>query len=117
VAALRSLGRPIRDLATYKSLVNDLYFIFKESIGPRLDGQLPLSFSDVNLLRTDLQHDLDHGEKGKEKAKKKKVGSVFKKYAGEASPQILDPSRFVLVQINLLSALQIDLDNMMVLRA
>lgn len=69
----------------------------------------PVSFADVNVLRTDLQHDTDHGDKGKIKAKKTQAGTVFKKYAGEASPDVLDPSRFILVQANILSALELDL--------
>jgi hypothetical protein len=68
----------------------------------------------VNTLRTELQHDTDHGDKGKVKAKKKQAGTVFAKYAGSASPDLLDPGRFVLVQANILSALELDLINLAV---
>jgi hypothetical protein len=112
VPALRNLGKPIKDLTTYKTLISDLYFIFRESIGQRLGATLPVSFADVNVLRTDLQHDTDHGDKTKIKAKKTQAGSVFKKYSGEASPDVLDPTRFVLVQANILSALELDLKNL-----
>ena len=112
VPALISLGNPIKDLATYKNLITDLYFIFRESIGQRLGETVPVSFGDVNILRTDLQHDTDHGDNTKVKAKKKQAGSTFKKYSGEASPDVLDPMRFVLVQANLLSALELDLKNL-----
>jgi len=48
----------------------------------------------------------------KVKAKKTQASSVFKKYSGEASPDVLDPTRFVLVQANILSALELDLNNL-----
>ena len=51
------------------------------------------------------------------KAKKKQAGSTFKKYSGEASPDVLDPTRFVLVQANLLSALELDLKNLVLPKA
>ena len=112
VPALSNMGKPIQDLAGYKALISGLYFVFRESTGQRLGGTLPISFSDVNSLRTDLQHDTDHGDKAKIKAKKTQAGSVFKKYSGEASPDVLDPTRFVLVQANILSALELDLNNL-----
>lgn len=96
----------------YKKLITDLYFVFRESIGQRLGETVPVSFADVNVLRTDLQHDTDHGDKTKVKAKKKQAGSTFKKYSGETSPDVLEPTRFVLVQANLLSALELDLKNL-----
>jgi hypothetical protein len=112
VPAVINLAKPIKDLATYKALISDLYFVFRESIGQRLGETLPSSFNDVNVLRTDLQHDTDHGDKAKVKAKKTQVGSVFKRYSGDASPDVLDPARFVLVQANILSALELDLKNL-----
>jgi hypothetical protein len=112
VPAVINLAKPIKDLTTYKALISDLYFVFRESIGQRLGETLPSSFNDVNVLRTDLQHDTDHGDKAKVKAKKTQVGSVFKRYSGDASPDVLDPARFVLVQANILSALELDLKNL-----
>jgi hypothetical protein len=117
VPAVTNLGKPIKDLTTYKALISDLYFVFRESIGQRLGETLPSSFNDVNVLRTDLQHDTDHGDKAKVKAKKTQAGSVFKKYSGDASPDVLDPTRFVLVQANILSALELDLKNLALLKS
>lgn len=111
--ALLSLGKPIKSLPEYKQLMANLYFIFKESTGQRL-ATLPPSFVDVNTLRTDLQHDVDHGDRGKITAKKTKIGATFNRYAGAASPEVLEPSRFVLAQANLLSALELDLKNLTV---
>lgn len=112
VPAITNLSKPIKDLKTYRALITDLYFVFLESIGQRLGSILPTSFGDVNILRTDLQHDTDHGEKNKVKAKKTQAGSTFKKYSGAASPDVLDPTLFVLVQANILSALELDLNNL-----
>lgn len=109
--ALLNIAKPVKDLAGYKDLTGDLYFLFRESVGQRFENRLPQSFVDVNALRTDLQHDVDHGDKGKVKAKRKKLGSTFEKYSNVKSPQLLDDSQFVLVQANLLSALELDLKN------
>lgn len=107
--ALTRLGKAAKDFREYQSLIDDLYFIFHESIGSRLDGIKPQSFTEINLLRTELQHDLDHGDKGKIRAKRKKIGSVFSKYSGVTSPQILAPERFTVVQAKLLAELEADI--------
>ncbi len=112
--ALARIAMPIADLGSYTTLIDDLYFLFRESLGQRLADRMPTSFSDVNTLRTDLQHDVDHGEAKKVKAKQKKIGETFEKYSGVKSPQLLDQERFVLVQANLLSALDLDLVNLSV---
>lgn len=110
--ALQRLRKPIQNLSGYTKFIDDLYFVFRESIGQRLAERLPSSFGDVNTLRTDLQHDVDHGDEKKIRAKQKKIGATFEKYAGVKSPQLLDPERFVLVQANILSALHLDLVNL-----
>jgi Protein of unknown function DUF262 len=110
--ALSRIGKPISDLAGYTTLIDDLYFIFRESVGQRLADRLPVSFADVNILRTDLQHDVDHGEAKKVRSKQKKIGDTFEKYSGIKSPHLIDPERFILVQANLLSALDLDLLNL-----
>ncbi len=110
--ALLKIGQPVRDMEGYKALIDNLYFLFKEGPGQRLEPNVPQSFKDVNLLRTDLQHDVDHGEKKKVVAKKKKIGETFKRYSGQSSPVAFDPTGFVLVQANLLSAIEPDLRNL-----
>src|SRR6267143_1035803 len=106
------LRKAFKDLGSYKTLIDDLYFIFREGIGQRLGSNLPASFVDVNMLRTDLRHDVDHGSRGDVAAKRKKIGATFGKYSGAASPEVLEPARFVVVQANLLSALDSDLQNL-----
>jgi Protein of unknown function DUF262 len=108
--ALTRLGKPIADIGGYEQLMDDLYFLFRESVGQRLDeANRPQSFTDVNTLRTELRHDVDHGESGKVRAKKKKAGKTFMTYAGTGTPETLEPSRFVLAQANLLTAIEGDL--------
>ena len=110
--AQAKLGQVIEDFDDYKPFIDSLYFLFHESVGNRLVGQVPESFKDVNTLRTDLQHDVDHGPKGKVKTKKRQIGQIFKKYAGAPSPAGLAPDRFIVVQANLLGALKRDLKKM-----
>lgn len=107
--ALTRLGKPISDFDDYKKFMDDLYFLFRESVGQRLGTSWPNSFADVNTLRTELRHDVDHGDAGKVRAKKKKAGGTFTKYAGSGTAETLDPSRFVLAQANLLAAIEADL--------
>jgi hypothetical protein len=108
VAALRRIGTPITNYATYKTYIDDLYFMFWESIGSRLDSDMPESFSDVNALRTDLEHDLDHGKPKDVASKRKKVSATFTKYSGAATPATIAPEHFPFVQANVLSALERD---------
>ncbi|MFN2476312.1 MAG: DUF262 domain-containing protein [Chthoniobacterales bacterium] len=105
--ALTNCGKPIGSIDDYKNLIDDLYFLFHEGPGQRLQQQKPQSFTDVNALRTDLQHDVDHGSSGP--AKRKKFGATFQKFGGSASPETLAPERFPLVQSKLLTELLSDL--------
>lgn len=108
--ALARISKPIHDFGDYESLIDDLYFLFHEAVGTRLDGRTPVAFKDVSTLRTNLRHDVDHGSGGRVKAKRKQIGKTFRKYAGAPSPVGLAPELFVLVQSNLLSALKRDLE-------
>ncbi len=107
--ALVRLGKPVGTYKEYGDMIDDLYFVFRESTGSRLDEPVPISFSDVNALRTDLRHDVDHGDAGKVRSKRKKAGSTFEKYAGAGTPQTVEPMRLSLVQANLLGAVEGDL--------
>ncbi len=109
IQAQLRIGTPIQDYDGYETLIDDLYFLFHEGVGNRLEGKTPQSFKDINTLRTDLQHDVDHGKPAKVRAKKKKTGEVFKKYSGFPSPAGLAPERFVVVQTNILAAIKSDL--------
>ncbi|MGE0454325.1 MAG: DUF262 domain-containing protein [Vicinamibacteria bacterium] len=108
-ASLARIGKRIADWSGYQTFLDDLYFLFRESPGLRLADDVPTSFSDVNQLRTDAKHDVDHGELKKVAAKKKKSGATFKKYSGATSPFSLAPERFPLLQANMLAALESDL--------
>jgi len=103
----------IGSLEDYKMLIDDLYFLFRESVGSRLQDSWPVSFSDVNDLRTDLRHDIDHGDANKVRAKRRRIGRTFAKYAGNAAPETMEPSKMPLVQANLLAAIEGDLRSLL----
>jgi hypothetical protein len=108
-AQTTELSKVAKDYEGYKALVENLYFIFRESLGNRLEDNLPVSFVDVNLLRTLNEHDVDHGKASKVAKQKKELGAAFEKFAGEKTPSTIDPSKFVIIQTNILAALEHDL--------
>lgn len=107
--ALVRIRKAAKSLDEYKALVDDLYFLFRESVGSRLGGDWPAAFADVNELRTDLRHDVDHGDAGKVRSKRRKIGKIFGKYAGGGTPDTMEPAKFPLVQSNILAAIEGDL--------
>ncbi len=108
------IAKPAKDLEDYRNLIDQLYFLFREAPGQRLTVPLPTSFVDVNDLRTYLRHDVDHGDRGKVRSKLKKTGIAFARYAGTGTPETIDPGRFVLVQANLLNAIEGDLKKILI---
>jgi Protein of unknown function DUF262 len=110
--ALTSLGMPLVSLHDYRVFIDNLYFVFREGIGQRLNANVPRSFLHINDLRTMLQHDVDHGQTSKVAKKRKQLAAVFQGYAGVSSPDAIDPSLFPLVQTNILGALVSDLGNL-----
>jgi hypothetical protein len=111
--ALTRLGKRVSSAQTYGVLIDDLYFLVHEGPGNRL-AKVPSSFADVNDLRTELRHDVDHGKDKKVRAKRRKLATTFTKYAGAATPSTLSPERYPLVQMNLLSAVATDLQGILV---
>jgi hypothetical protein len=107
--ALNVLGDHVSDVTQYKSFIENLYFLFRESTGSRLSDSVPQSFIDVNDLRTMNEHDVDHGKPTKVAKKNKKLGASYAKYFGAGSPDTTNSNSFVVGQSNLLSALVIDL--------
>jgi hypothetical protein len=106
-AALTSLGRTVTDLASYEDCIDDLYFLFHEGVGQRLGSDVPQPFIDINVLRTDRRHDVDHGKNVSQK--KKKLGQTFKKYGGLSSPENVEPEIFPMIQANLFTAVEASL--------
>lgn len=107
--ALLQLRKPIADTKGYGEFIDNVYFLFRESAGSRLADPKPTSFTHVNDLRTELRHDVDHGEAGKVRAKRRKAATTFELYAGAGSPETIEPVRFPLAQANLLAAIEGDL--------
>lgn len=110
MAALTSVIKdPIYDVRGYRDLIENAYFVFKESVGQRLANNIRPSFQHVNDLRTLNEHDIDHGKTSKANSKRKELSQVFSKYSGASSPDAVDPAAFPLIQANLLGALENDL--------
>ncbi|WP_181443456.1 DUF262 domain-containing protein [Porphyrobacter sp. YT40] len=108
VQAQVAIGEPISSYSEYKEFVENLYFLFWEGPGSKINDK-PQSFKDVNTLRTELQHDVDHGKASSVTKKKLVHGQTFKKYSGVASPVVAAPSQFPLLQLSLLRAIKDDL--------
>ena len=87
---MRNLKKVIKDYDG-GCLIDDLYFLFHEGSGERLAGNVPQAFNDVNALRTDLRHDVDHGKDKNVRAKRKALANAFQKYSGAPSPAGLAP--------------------------
>lgn len=112
--AFLNIRKPIKDRQSYGVLIDDLYFLFRESTGTRLGATWPQSFADVNNLRTDIRHDVDHGDASKVRAKRRKSGNTFSQYAGGGTPDTVAPEKFPLIQTNILSAIDTDLRSLLV---
>ncbi|CAM3998984.1 DUF262 domain-containing protein [Corallococcus exiguus] len=111
--AQRSLGVLISDVAEYEKLIDNLYFLLWEGPGERLGESPPSSFIDVNTLRTEIRHDVDHGKGNKVAVKRRKHADVFKRLSGAASPQGLNPDQFAIFHLKILSEIENDLRAML----
>jgi hypothetical protein len=107
--ALLRLRKPVMTRDAYGTFIDDLYFLFREGPGTRVDPATLPSFVHINDLRTDLRHDVDHGDKGKIRSKRKKAGTTFALYAGEGTPDTIEPAKYPLFQANILTAIEGDL--------
>ena len=111
--AANNLENPIKSYDDYKSFISDLYFLFWEGPSSKLTFTTPTSFKEINCLRTELQHDLDHGKPSKSSKKKKEAGQVFNKYSGFVNPKTIEPEMFQVFQLNILQQLNIDLNKIL----
>lgn len=106
-AALVILRRPAASLSDWGSLVDALYKLTWEGPGHgnRYDGDIPSVVSDIRDLRTQLRHDLDHGNEREVARRRIELGAIFSRYGGTSSPDVLPDAAFPLAQLNLLEAL------------
>ena len=111
--ALLRIGTPIANLDDYKEFIDHLYFLLHEGPGSRLGEKLQ-PFDDINLLRSDLRHDLDHGKPGKAAKKRKSIGTVFAQYAGSPSPYTVAPELLPAVQGRILTRVLAALEDLKV---
>lgn len=108
VSAQTAIGVVAKDQEAFKALIESLYFLLWEGPGGKI-SDVPTSFKDVNSLRTEFEHDVDHGGPSKFKYKKVGAGQVFEKYAGIKSPSAAGAERFPLAQHKLLGGIEGDL--------
>lgn len=107
VKAVSDMGSPVKNKSDFKDLVDGLYFTFWEGLPS--DFVKPSSFLDVRTLRTEFDHDVDHGGAKKFMEKKQSAATVFERLAGVSSPEVAGPERFVLAQLKLLRTIEKDL--------
>ena len=109
--ALKRIGGASNSRESYGDFVDDLYLLAYEGSGngKRFPQGLPPSVKDIRDLRTQLRHDVDHGSAGAARKKRRELGSVFRKYAGVESPEVLSDQAFAFVQVGFLTALLDDL--------
>ncbi len=109
-SALLRLRKPIKARDSYGTLIDDLYFLFWEGPGSRVDpANLPSSFVHINALRTDLRHDVDHGDKGKIRSKRKKRAQPSRSMLARERQILSNPPSILLFQANILTAIEGDL--------
>jgi len=75
-------------------VIDDLYFLFREAVGTRLDAGMRSHSGILTIYVQICRHDVDHGEKGKVRAKKRKLGATFAIYAGGGTPDTIAPANF-----------------------
>jgi len=104
--ALSQISRPVADMQDYGDFIDRLYFLLYEGTGDgqRFGGSLPEVIADIRALRTQLRHDVDHGQTPKVTSKRKAQGKAFAKYANVSSPEVLSQDKFIIVQARILKA-------------
>lgn len=108
VAAQSTMGQPIATVDGYGKLIESLYFLFWEGPGNKIADK-PNSFVTVNTLRTELQHDVDHGKEKDVVKKKKRAGKAFSEISGTTSPKTASGEALQVAQLKLLSDIRNDL--------
>jgi hypothetical protein len=106
IAALKTLGSPVKSSVAYGKLIDALYVLLYEGSGAckRLP-QPPAEFAmDVKFLRTGLRHDLDHGPEREVGKKRTRKADVFRKYSGKESVSECAPEDFLATQLRLLAS-------------
>lgn len=90
---------------SFAEVVDALYFLLYEGSGQA--ERLLKKLSDdalealwwVKTLRTAFRHDVDHGDKGKARKKRKEIGDVFTGLVGKQRP--ISPAEWVTAQVRL----------------
>ncbi|MEW6616078.1 MAG: DUF262 domain-containing protein [Thermodesulfobacteriota bacterium] len=112
--AIHTLGVSCRDITGYAEFVDALYFLVYEGSGncKRLPSPPPDFAMDVNFLRMDVRHDLDHGSEKDVAKKVTRNAAVFQKYSGKKTPEECGPDEFMTIQLRILQALALFLSSL-----
>lgn len=102
--ALTLIGRPCHNLEEYGDFIDNLYFLVYEGSGngSRLGTPFPDRAMDIKVLRTQVRHDVDHGDERDIRKKRRRAADTFKKYSGVSAPELVATSAFPVVQIRIL---------------
>jgi hypothetical protein len=105
-------NRKIICLDDWGQFIDGLYFVFKEGGGQRLLQFQLSSVKDINLIRTGLRHDVDHGKTKDVQKKRIAIAEAFERYSGERNPEVVDPTILQIAQLNVLGALLKDMSDL-----
>jgi hypothetical protein len=103
-----NLPKVPKSYSDFKTFIEDMYFLLWEGPGGKIEVK-PKSFSEINILRTEMEHDVDHGGAGKFAKKKANHAEVFEKYSGLKTPSLSPPERFPLVKLGIMKEVESDL--------
>jgi len=105
---LRTISEPVKEQTSYGQFIDALYKIIYEgsASGNRIGQPLPDIVKDINVLRTDLYHDIDHGKRSKVRSKELSVAKIIKRYSGKSSIALLGKEDFLAMQLGILKDLE-----------
>lgn len=108
ISSLSSMRKFPKSYEDFKSFIEDMYFLLWEGSAGKSEER-PKSFIEINILRTEMEHDVDHGGAGKFAKKKIDHANVFEKYSGVKAPSLAAPERFPLAKLSILREIEKDL--------
>jgi hypothetical protein len=103
--SLTTLESPVINRHRYGELIDSLYFLIYEGSGAckRLGEPVPEFAMDIKFLRTNMRHDVDHGDEKEIGKKMKRAGETFLKYSAKRTPEECGEEDMIAVQTKLLA--------------
>jgi hypothetical protein len=85
--ALKGIAKSCTDENAFGQCVDHLYYLIYEATGDcnRLPTPPPSYAMDVKFLRTQIRHDLDHGDASSAAKKRRRGAEILRRYVGKAS--------------------------------